>query len=439
MNALGAMPATLRAIGTSLVAAAAACSLASCSAGRSGAAVVWTDEPELAIAVELFNARGDQAVRLAYKDELSAALLSAEGSGRSAPAMAVGRCLDGAELRDRLASVDPVLRKLPERDGIYPELLAGGLVDGRRVLLPLSFNMPAIIFTKDAAIAGDGFTLSLEDLAAPAAAFRKAGEGARMGFSPRWDPRFFMAALDAGGARFRASSRKAGLEGRPGLAWDAEGLGSALAELDAWTSRVNGSAALEDDFRFRHLFSTAPRWLKDGRALFAYMDSSDMFLAGEESRGDIDFRWFSSKGKIPFSDGALHAGLVKGAGGSRTAAAFLRWLLTPEAQRAVLERSRAAGVSRYSFGFLGGFSSIRSVNDGLLPGFYPALVGHAPPADRLIPPAQKPSSWPKLRDSAIAPWALEASAGPAKRTALGSDDDLSRRLEERIESHARAE
>ncbi len=65
---------------------------------------------------------------------------------------------------------------------------------------------------------------------------------------------------------------------------------------------------------------------------------------------------------------------------------------------------------RYSFGVVGGFSSIRSINEGIFPAFYPDLVGHSPPADKLGAPAALPDDWPALRAAVIAPWVLEAAS-----------------------------
>jgi len=403
------LPSALVAIGC---AALASLCLASCAGEPAGSALIWTDVPELAIAVELFDAReGPGTVRLAWKSDPAGSLLSAEGGSAPSerPALLVGRRLRSASLRDRLSSLEYLLERGGiGRDSFYPELLEGGVVEGKRALLPVSFNLPAIAFLRDSRVGGDGFTLSLPEIAAPSAAYRRpeAGAKARMGFSPRWNARFLLAALDSGGARFREGKGPGGSR----LDWDASGLPSALSELASWSRRVNLSAALEDDYSFKYLFSPPRRWLEDGRALFAYMDSSELFLAGEEKRAELDFRWFAIGGTVPFSEGAVYAGLVRGSPGRAQAESFLRWLFTSEAQRAILERSREVRASSYSFGVAGGFSSVRSVNEAIFPAFYPALVGHAPPADRLAAPALVPEDWPELEASVLEPWALDATS-----------------------------
>ncbi len=407
------------------LAAASLPALASCSGASGDIASIWTDLPELAIAVELYDSSdGPGKVALAWKRDPAEALLAAKGGkGEEArPALVVGRRLQGAGLGDRLVSLDGFLKRVPAANYFYPELLAGGTIEGRLRLLPLSFNLPAIAFLRSAPASGDGFTLSLADLAAASAAYARPGAGERMGFSPRWDPRFLVAALDCGGARFgmRKEASQRALE----LGWDASGLASALADLGSWSARVNGSAAREDDFKYKYLYSPPYRWLKDGRALYAYMDSSELFVVGEERRAELDFRWFSGGGRVPISEGAVYAGLVRGAKGGGAALSFLAWLVTPEAQRAILERSRGTRAADYSFGILGGFSSVRAVNEGVFPAFYPDLVGHAPPAERLSVPAPLPPDWPALEAAVLEPWALEASARP--QAAAG--DELAARI-----------
>jgi hypothetical protein len=404
----------MRRIAAALLAAFLASSLVSCSGSSGGSAVIWTDVPELALAVELFDAapaspasgqvsERSSTVELHWKPDLAVALRSA----KIPPALVIGRYLGNSSTGDRLATLDYLLRGGRIKKGaFYPDLLEMGKIRGRRVLLPISFNLPAIVFARGTPSVGDGFTLSLADMYGSSAAFNRKERGAytRMGFSPRWDGRFLISALEAGGAVFPEGKEPE---------WNGPGLESAVGEIIDWVSRANGSAALEDDFQFRYLFAPPYRYLKEGRALYAGMDSSDFFLSPEKRRADLDFRWFSRKGNVLFSDGIVCAGLVNGAPGRKTAEAFLRWLLGSEAQRAILERSRRVRALDYSFGIVGGFSSLRSVNEEILPNFFPALVGHVPPAALLAAPAAAgpPANWPALEAAVVAPWAQEATAG----------------------------
>jgi hypothetical protein len=419
----------MRLIAAALLAASLTPILASCSGAREGGAVVWTDVPELAVAVELFDSlpgrrSGPSSVELHWKPQLAEALRSA----KELPALAVGRYLGGARSRKLFATLDYLLGKGGlSRNAFYPELLEAGVVGGRRILLPLSFNLPVIVFSRGLAAAGDGFTLSLPEMLSQSSAYNRKEGGAftRMGFSPRWDGRFLVTALQASGAGFA--------EGRE-LSWNQRGLEAALGEISDWTYRANGQAALEDDFQFKYLFAPPYRYVDEGRTLFASMDSSDFFVAPEARRAGLDFRWYGREGRITLSDGPAFAGILRGAQGRKAADAFLRWLLTPEAQRAILERSRRARVLEYSFGFAGGFSSLRSVNEEIFPAFFPGLVGHAPPATLLAAPANLPGDWPALEAAVVAPWAVEATARGAALTGeivpAASTAELAARIED---------
>jgi hypothetical protein len=389
------------------LAALSAAALASCAARDR--AIVWTDAPELVLAVELYDARegSRDRVELAWKPRVAEALESAEpGCG---PDLVIGRRLAAA--RGKLADLDHLLRRgLVAKDSFYPELLEGGIVGKDRLLLPVSFNLPAIAFKKGLAAGGE-FTISLAQMAGPADSFDEKPRGpfARIGFSPRWNPSFLAEYLGWGGAGFREDPASAA-----GLSWDKSGLAAALAELSAWSTRAGRSASAEDDYAFKYLFSPWYRWLGDGKARYAYVDSSEFFSAPEGRRAGLDIRWLSVSGRVPVCEGAVYAGLVRGASGRRAAESFLRWLLTEDAQRAVLERSRRTRAPGLAFGFSGGFSSLRAVNEEVLPALYPELVGHAPPQGGLAAPAMMPADWPQIRDAAIAPWALEAAARPAQ-------------------------
>jgi hypothetical protein len=422
----------MRLIAAAALAASLAASLASCSDSSGTSAVVWTDVPELAIAVELFNAlpvslgngrasEGASTVELLWKLDLAEALRSA----KAPPALAIGRYLGSSSVGDRFETLDYLLnRNLVRKGAFYPELLETGKIKGRRILLPISFNLPMIVVARGASSVGDGFTLSLAEMYGSSTAFNRKEGGAytRMGFSPRWDGRFLISSLEAGGALFA--------EGKE-LESKGPGLESALGEIIDWVSRANGSAALEDDFKFRYLFAPPYRYLVEGRALYAGMDSSDFFLAPEKRRAALDFRWYARKGSVFLPDGIVSAGLVRGAPGRKTAEAFLSWLLGSEAQRAILERSRRVHALDYSFGIAGGFSSLRAVNEEIFPAFFPALVGHVPPASKLVAStaalAALPADWSALETAVLAPWAQEATAAR-----LDGLSEMMRALPERI-------
>lgn len=343
----------MRLAAAALLAASVASLLIACSPQQR--AVVWTDVPGLALAVELYDAQQRRdAVELAWKSDLPEALREAkEGSRAALPSLVVGRNLAHTKLKESFAPLDYLLRAgRVNGQPFYPGLLSAGKVGGRHVLLPISFNLPLILLSRSSPAAGDGFTLSLAQMAPPSAAFNARDHGAytKMGFSPRWYSDFFITDSN---------------------------------ELSDWDSKTNGDRSLVDDFQFRYLFIPPYRYVAEGRTLFAYMDSSRYFVVPEGNRALLDFRWFARGGRIPVLDDVVYAGLLRGVPGRSAASGFLAWLLSPAAQRSILERSRGVGAIDYSFGVAGGFSSLISVTEAIFPGFYPELVGHSPPPESL--------------------------------------------------------
>jgi len=393
------------------VAALLACGAAfvlSCSAPSAEPASIWTDAPALALAAELFNGSQDRySVEVRWEADLAKAIRAA----KRPPSVAVGRYLKGSSVRARFRPLDYLFeRARVNRESFYEGILALGEAEGRQALIPLSFNLPAIVFAKGAAPAGDEFTISLEEMSGPSSAFATRGKpgASRMGFSPRWDPDFLVLAIGSGGAAFK--------QGKGGLAWSDDGLARAIDEVRLWTARVDGSATAADDYQFKYLYAPAYQYLREGRALYAYMGSSHIFLVPEDKREALDFRWFASGGLVPVSEDIVYVALARGGAGREAAEAFVAWLFREESQEAVLELSKRTRAMESHFGIAGGFSSMRSVNEKAFAKYYPSLLGHLPPADSLAPPAAVPEDWPALEAEVLGPWLLDttASRGPAE-------------------------
>jgi len=393
----------------------------SCGSPPSEPASIWTDEPELALAAEIFNGSQEKyAVELRWEEDLVKAIRSA----KRPPSVAVGRRLKGSSVRSRFRPLDYLFeRGLVDKESFYKDVLALGVSEGKQQLIPLSFNLPAIVFAKATPPAGDGFTIALGDMASPSLAFSsaKAGKGgsaARMGFSPRWDPGFLTLAIGSGGASFR--------QGKGELSWDDDGLGRAIEEIRAWSARVDGSAAAADDYQFKYLYAPAYQYLREGRALFAYMSSSDFFLVPEDKRAVLDFRWFASGGRVPVGEDVAYIALSRDAPGRAAAEAFVAWLLEEKGQASILDLAKRSRAMESHFGVAGGFSSVRAVNEKIFAKYYPSLLGHMPPAAALAAPPALPEDWEALKAEVLGPWLLEAAASSSPSEDSGAE--LSARL-----------
>lgn len=405
------------------LAAAAVLVLASCSPDRNSA-VLMTDSPEFAFYVDAFNASQDRyRLTLQFRGNVPKALAQETANP---PTLAVGRFLTNDQARSRFVNLDYLFRELlVNPSGVYQGLLQRGEFDGRQLLLPVSFNMPLVAWKRgEPSPAKDNFVISLDEIRAAGAAKNQIAGSAftRMGFSPRWDPDFLLLYARLSGAAFR--------EGSP-LAWSDEGLAAAILSLRAWSSEVNRSAADEEDFQFKYLYLPRNLSVQEGRIAFAYMDSSQFFLLSEERRAALEYRWIAKGTAIPVLEDAVYAGILRKGRGRAAAESFLKWFFREETQRYLLEKTRAMRTSETIFGLAGGFSSIRSVNEKVLPGFYPSLLGHLPPPEYIEAPPTLPPDWIDLAGRVLKPFLLNAAGGAPQ------DFDLKVELRRRMDQWKR--
>ena len=392
-----------------LVSVAASAFLASCGLLPEPAVRLLTNRPELAAYAELFNAhQGDFLVEVGWRDSPAQAVRDGEAAD-----VVIGDSLAVADLMDRLDPLSDVIK--PGRidpAAFYPGLLAMGSRDNRPLLLPLAFDLPAVVMERRAA-SGElpAMMLPLATMRSMAAAFTSQGKGgglATVGFPPLWDPEFILLVARLYGARPRA--------GRPvAFTWDPEPLAQAIEFTRSWVAKDDGGATSELAFIRRNLTQQPwDRLLAARKILFAVVPFTEFASLAEEKRRDLEFRWLSQDDHVPVLDNAIFAGVPRSARNKRGARAFLEWLAQPATQRSLLEanRSKRLGV----FGVIGGFSALESLNEKELPQQYPLLLGHVPPEASLAFPDPLPAGWDNARSAAVLPWLSKAAAGESAGT-----------------------
>ena len=378
---------------------------ASCSPERN-VAVLMTDSPVFAFYVDAFNASQDRfRVELQYRTNVPKALSEEEGSP---PSLVVGQHIANESARSRFVNLDYLFRELIlNPSGIYQSLLDSGEFDGRQLLLPVSFNMPLVAYRRgEERLAKDNFVISLDEIRAAGQEANKMKDlgFVRMGFSPRWNADFLLLYSRILGADLR--------EGSP-LSWNDEGLVKTINGLRAWSTEVNRSAADEEEFQFKYLYLPSYLSAQEGRIRFAYMNSWEYFLLSEERRTSLDYRWIAKGTSIPVRENVLYAAILRKGKGRSAAESFLKWFFREETQRYLLEKAKQLRTSESVFGIAGGFSSIRSVNEKVLPAFYPSLLGHLPPQEYIEAPPALPAEWTDLTDRVLKPFLLSASGTTA--------------------------
>ncbi len=382
-------------------------------------AVLWTDRVEFVSYAELFNAQqSGYRVIVQYRENPAEAVSSA---GDEVPDLVIGPWLKNERIRTHFRSLDNLFSGSPlgERS-FYRMLLEPGKIQDEQYLIPVSFNLPAVIFSTDNRhLIEDDFILSLDQIREAGAAFNRKNNRrmfTAMGFSPRWDPVFLYTAGVLRNANFR--------EGESAFFWNSEALEDTVLWLRDWTASVNDSVTAEDDFQFKYLYSPPVKLITSGRCLFAYTTSHELFSLNPENSRNIEFRWIHGDGKIPLIDGVPYLGMHRKAKNRDAARAFILWFFDEAVQKTLIERAREMDVMNLRFGISGGFSSLRNVNERVFQQMYPLLLGHLPPAAALKSPNILPLQWMDMKEHIIIPYLADAVSA--------KDGDSTESLEERI-------
>jgi ABC-type glycerol-3-phosphate transport system substrate-binding protein len=371
-------------------------SLSSCAFRTSNTLILWTDRPEFAIYAQYFNADQDRyKVEVRFFDSPAQRLIE-EGEH---PDIVVANWLNSASVRPYFKRLDNVFgRDGLSRHSFYPRLLALGNFDGRQFLLPVSYNIPAIVFARDfTQTPSNPFTIEMEEIKERGKAFNTVTNGVytRMGFAPSSNDEFLFVASTLFGASFR--------EAAP-IAWESRALEQSITWIQNWISEANTSIQAEDDFAYTYFFDPPDRLVNSGRILFTYMDSARFFTLPEERRANLDFRWIAEGEKIPLDEWSVYYGIHRRTRASRAAEAFTKWFFAAETQRLLLEESKRKRLSETSFGIAGGFSAMQTVTEQVFPLFYPDLLGRMPPESFLSPPNILPQNWMAIKERVIIPY-----------------------------------
>ena len=365
------------------------------------AAQIWTDRGEFALYAEYFNnAQNQYKVSVKFVDSPASELLSSSGMGKKdVPDIVAASWLKNSLTGSYFRSLEGLFgaNKL-SRSIFYPRLLAIGRIDRNQYLLPVSFNIPALIFSRGREQdSSNQFTIDFNEIKSLSKNFNIINRGVytRMGFSPLWNDDFLFASSFLSGTSFR--------EANP-LAWDSLALERSMSFINNWTNEINTSTQAEDDFTFKYFFEPPEKLIQSGRILFSYMESSQLFLLSEESKNALDFRWVMEQNRIPLTEDSVYIGIPKKAKSQKAARAFIQWFFRIENQRKLLEYTRTNRINESIFGICGGFSALSPVTEQIYPLFYPELLGRMPPSEYYTLPNVLPANWVVIKERVILPY-----------------------------------
>ena len=380
--------------------------------------VIWTSCREFAQYIELFNRHHkDNCAILVYKE--NPALSIPPAKDETPPDIIVGSWLRTDAPQKTFKSLDYLFdTKKLSSDIFYPQLLESGKRKQVQYLLPVSFNLPAVIFSTDnKELVDDSYTLSLEQLRQTASAYKKKkkkGAYTKIGFTPLGNDEFLYLATKMKGADFR--------EEKGSITWNSQALLNATLMLKEWVTKENTSAQTEEDFTFKYLFMPYYRQVTSGRTLFAYTTSDALFKIMKDQDLDNDYRWLVENNSLYIEDSYMMMGIYRGAANQVGATEFISWFFQSENQREILDVKEKMNLETDLFGISGGFSSLRDVTEHILPIYYNQLLTNLPPSQMLTVPQKLPARWESYRTLVVEPYIKAAVTLPEGETAPSLHD-----------------
>jgi len=363
--------------------------------------VIWTSCSEFAQYTELFNrTHKDNSAILVYKENPALSLPPAKDE--LPPDIIVGSWLRTENPQKIYKSLDYIFdNKKLTSDIFYTSLFEAGKKGKIQYLLPVSFNLPAIIFSEENRdLVPDSYTLSLQQIRQTASQFnqknKKTDAYTRIGFTPLSNDEFLYLTTKIYDADFHE------YKGR--IDWDSENLSKATSELRDWVFTENTSPQTEEDFAFKYLFMPNYRQVTSGRTLYAYTRSDELFKVMKDQNLNLDYRWVVQDKKLHIDDSLTMMGIYKKANNQIGATEFITWFFQPENQQMILERKEKLNLETEMFGISGGFSAIRDVTEHILPVFYTQLLTNLPPAQMLTVPEQLPVRWESYKSMVVEPF-----------------------------------
>ncbi|MBP3708787.1 MAG: hypothetical protein J6I73_00040 [Treponema sp.] len=372
---------------------------ASCTTHTETRLTVWTNCAEFAPYAELFNNMHDTKKILPIYKKNPANELSL--SRADFPDVIIASNLRTNKTARQFRPIDTIFdRKSIAPTIFYPQLLEAGNIQHVQYLLPVSFNLPAVIFSKkNSEFIENDYMLSLDQIRTIGAAFnmqQQNGMYSRIGFAPLASDEFLYFAVKAKGAKFR--------ESKTAFTWNEKALASAILFLQNWTNEANGSSLIEQDFIYKYLFTSNYKQVTSDRTLFTYITSNQLFQLSTEQTTFIDYRWIYENDKIPIEDSFVMLGIPRRSKHPNAAYDFIHWFLNADTQQAILEYNATQNLDTNFFGIAGGFSSIKSVNEHILPLHNIQLLTNTPPTDMLAISENLPANWDSMKEQIVLPF-----------------------------------
>lgn len=380
--------------------------------------VIWTSCSEFVQYIELFNkTHKENNAILVYKE--NPALSIPPASDETPPDIIIGSWLRNDKPYKKFKPLDYIFyNKILSSDVFYQQLFEAGQKNNVQFLLPVSFNLPAIVFSqKNKELVPDNYTLTLEQIRKTASEFNtknKKGAFTKIGFTPLSNNDFLYLSTKIFKVDFREEKEK--------IIWNSDKLKKTTDALKDWIYTENESAQTEMDFAFKYLFMPYYRQVISDRTLYAYTTSDQLFKTIKNQDFGIDYRWIVQDKKIPIEDSMIMLGIYKDCQNQPGATEFISWFFDADNQQMILERKEKLNLDTELFGISGGFSSVRDVTEHILPVFYTHLLTNLPPSQMLSVPQKLPARWDSYKSLVVEPYLRSIITAQTEDTVMSMED-----------------
>lgn len=375
----------------------------SCKKQKLQTLILWTDNVEFASYVELFNAsQSEVKVAAVYKSSLLDSL--DPKSSQIKPDVIAGSYLAYGIKSNYFSSLNKIFTDDFNREQFYPELLQIGARGKKQFLLPVSFNLTALVFDlENSSFVKSSNTISVEQIKESSKLFNQKDKDLvykKMAFAPQWNPDFLYLTLVAKSISFTSDGQT--------LKYNAPILENAIASLRNWTSEINTSDNDEKDFAFKYLYTPFNKQVLQQKSLFAAISSEKLLALSEDELDKIDFRWFVEDEKAPVRENLSMIGIYKHSKNKKTALKFIQWFMNKDSQEQMIIRRINMNLDTNTFGIANGFSSLIRVNEQVLPGYYKVLLARTPFHSIPKAPSIYPAEWEAVKKEIIIPYLVSS-------------------------------
>jgi len=382
--------------------------ISGCSTDSQDVITVWTDRAEIVSYSEVFNAQKKNIkVVVIYKDKLAQNIPPAKDE--VPPDIVVGSWLRNSSITSNYLQIDSIFNSSGiKAETIYHSLLAYGQKNNQQYLIPLSFNIPMIIYSSanagSVSQTGNEISITPEEIKETAFSYNKEAKPVytKMGFGPSWKSEFIYEIAKLNHADF--------VENGTSFSYNQKNLDKTVEYIKDWSSTKNSSTKAEQDFQFKYLYTPDYRQISFGPSLFAYTTSSSFFTIPSAYFDEIHYKWLSGENTIIAEDDIVMLGILNSSENVEQSKKFISWLVNEKTQKGLLERTRKMHLDKETFGIASGFSSVINVNENVMPSYYENLRGHIPEAKTIRSPYSTfPSRWTSLKDRVIIPYLEDAT------------------------------